>query len=111
MNSAESGMSTRNMRRREPINERGDAGRLLCGCVEDAFAFVLLVLSETVFALDEDVPLPFKMLPLLRLEGDGALPFAAVAVVIFTVDKGGGVALRTGLLGHIKWIGSAWMDV
>ena len=40
-------------------------------------------------------------LPLLRLEGDGAPPFDAPAVMS-AVGKGVGVALRDGMLGHIK---------
>ena len=40
-------------------------------------------------------------LPLLRLDGDGAPPFGARAVMS-AIEKGVGVALRAGMLGHIK---------
>ena len=70
--------------------------RLLFGCFEEVFC---LVLSGAVF--DIAFPPPFKVLPLPRFESDEALSFA-IAPELFAIDRGGGVALRIGLLGHIK---------
>lgn len=105
MNRAESGMSMIIKRRSEPRRERTDVVRRLCDCFAEAFAFVLLVLF-----FDAAFPLPFTTLPLIRLDGDKAPPFDARAVIL-AMFKGGGVAPRTGLLGHIKRDGSRSVDV